>query len=90
MENPKPVFLIRDALIEKIAPFGKAGEHLKITLARERGSLEAVTFFAKGVLTKSVSTLAPGARAHLLAHIERDTFSRTNPVRLRLLNIKHV
>lgn len=88
MENPKPVFLIRDAMIEKIAPFGKANEHVKLTLARERGPLEAVTFFAKGVLAKSVSALNPGARAHLLAHIERDTFSRTNPVRLRLLNIK--
>jgi single-stranded DNA-specific DHH superfamily exonuclease len=88
IDNPKPVFLIRDAQIEKVASFGKVSEHLKITLTRERGALEAVTFFARGTLAKTASTLSAGARAHLLAHLERDTFSRTSPVRLRLLNLK--
>ena len=34
--------------------------------------------------------LAPGSRIHLLAHLERDTFSRGSPVRMRLLDIRLV
>lgn len=88
MENPKPVLLLREVCINEIAPFGKAQEHLKIKISGDFKNIEAVAFFAKGHLARTASTLGPGARAHLLAHVERDTFSRTNPVRLRLLNLK--
>jgi len=37
-----------------------------------------------------VNALPDGGRANILAHLERDTFSRVNPVRLRLLDIKLV
>ncbi|MEK7179783.1 MAG: single-stranded-DNA-specific exonuclease RecJ [Patescibacteria group bacterium] len=93
MQNPKPVFLMRDVSVREISRFGKGGEHLKLkigTTEKPDSNIDAVAFFAKGALARTADTLAQGGRAHLLAHIERDTFSRTNPVRLRLLDIRLV
>lgn len=91
-QNPKPVFLLRDVLVREISHFGKAEEHLKIKIDSHGGqrSIDAVTFFVKGPLKRVAETLARGNRVHLLAHLERDTFSRNAPVRLRLLDIKVV
>lgn len=90
--NPKPVFLLRDVSLREISRFGKAQEHLKIKIDvdDESKTIDAVTFFVKGALARIASTLARGSRVHLLAHLERDTFSRENPVRLRLLDIRVV
>ncbi len=90
--NPKPVFLLRDVLVRKISYFGKSEEHLKVTIDSHKGKreLDAVIFFAKGPMKRTATTLTAGSRAHLLAHLERDAFSRGTPVRLRLLDIKVV
>ena len=93
MQNPKPVFLLREVVVHEISRFGKSEEHLKIRVGShsEKGtSIDAVAFFAKGALARLASTLGPGSRATLLAHLERDTFSRGNPVRLRLLDLRLV
>ncbi len=89
IENPKPVFLLRGVIVRKVTRFGKSEEHLKVTIASPEGkeSVEAVAFFAKGALARTADALAAGAEAHVLAHLERDTFSRGAPVRLRLLDI---
>ena len=91
-QNPKPVFLMRDITLRDVSRFGKAEEHLKlkIEVSGGNGTIDAVTFFAKGAVARAASTLARGSRANLLAHLERDTFSRGNPVRLRLLDIRLV
>ncbi|MDE1919231.1 MAG: single-stranded-DNA-specific exonuclease RecJ [Patescibacteria group bacterium] len=91
MENPKPVFLLREVFVRRISHFGKGEEHLKLNVCSREESesgIDAVTFFAKGPLARVAETLAANSRAHLLAHIERDTFSRENPVRLRLLDLR--
>jgi len=91
IHNPKPVFLLREIVVLNISRFGKNEEHLKIRIAssHETGAtMDAVAFFAKGALARSVDTLARGAQATVLVHLERDTFSRGNPIRLRLLNIR--
>jgi single-stranded-DNA-specific exonuclease len=92
IDNPKPVFLFRDAAVRATTRFGKGEEHLKLSLtsAASGRTIDAVAFFAKGALTRTAGALAPGARVHLLAHLERDTFSRGTPVRLRLLDLKLV
>jgi single-stranded-DNA-specific exonuclease len=95
-QNPKPVFLLREVSVREVSRFGKAQEHLKLRLAPEAGqSIDAVTFFAKGALARTADQLAEGGRVNLLAHLERDTFSRANQpqrgpfgVRLRLLDIR--
>jgi len=89
-QNPKPVFLLREVAVREISRFGKAAEHLKlkINMREESGSIDAVTFFIKGTAARIANTLVRGSRVNLLAHLERDTFSRGNPVRLRLLDIR--
>lgn len=89
-DNPKPVFLFREAVVRDVSRFGKGEEHLKLKLRSGAGALDAVMFFAKGAIARTVSELAGGGRANILAHLERDAFSRGNPVRLRLLDIRLV
>lgn len=90
IKNPKPVFLLQEAEIQAVQRFGKGNEHLKIKITHPDRTLDAVTFFVKNHLARFVDKLTNGSRANLLAHIERDTFSRKNPVRLRLLDIRLV
>lgn len=90
-QNAKPVFLLREIIVREISRFGKGKEHLKLKITSTEGTgrdIEAVTFFVKGSIARVAEKLSAGSRANLLAHLERDTFSRGNPVRLRLLDIK--
>lgn len=90
--NPKPVFLLREVTVREVTRFGKAQEHLKLKIEMHegRGSVDAVTFFVKGAIARAVDTLTKGSRANILVHLERDTFSRGTPVRLRLIDIRLV
>lgn len=91
IDNPKPVFLLREVVAKEISYFGKANEHLKLKIMSEEElgrTIDAVTFFTKGPMKRIADTLAPLSKINLLAHLERDTFSRGNPVRLRLLDIR--
>ena len=88
IENPKPVFLLRDAVVRSVTRFGKSGEHLKIEIEGRRTPLSAVAFFAKGALSRDAEKIAAPYKAHLIGHLERDTFSRGQPVRIRLLALK--
>ncbi|MDE2021839.1 MAG: single-stranded-DNA-specific exonuclease RecJ [Patescibacteria group bacterium] len=92
MQNPKPVFLLREVVVREISRFGKGKEHLKLKIdVREgKGGIDAIAFFAKGPVARARGALAAGGRANLLAQLERDTFSRGAPVRLRLLDIRLV
>ncbi len=91
-QNPKPVFLLREVAVHEVSRFGKAQEHLKLKIEVNggNGSIDAVTFFVKGATARMADALARGNRVNLLAHLERDTFSRGIPVRLRLLDIRVV
>jgi single-stranded-DNA-specific exonuclease len=86
--NPKPVFVFRDVPVTGVSWFGKANEHLKLTLPTEfSDSIEAVAFYAKRELGKTIESLTSGSRHTLLAHLERDQFSRKQVPRLRLVAI---
>ena len=63
---------------------------MKLKVERTQGTLDAVAFFAKDALAKRAEALGEGGQAILLAHLERDTFSRGQPVRLRLLDLELV
>ena len=92
IDNPKPVFLLREVSLREISHFGKAEEHLKLKIEVDGGktSVDAVIFFVKGPIKRVAETIQVGSRVNLLVHLERDTFSRSSPVRLRLLDIKVV
>ena len=47
-------------------------------------------FFAKGPIDRVARVLIPGSSANVMVNIERDAFSRANPIRLRLLDLKLV
>lgn len=89
MENPKPAFLFRDIRLERVAWFGKGEEHLRLTLVRDDGFtqdlLEAIAFFARRDLGTAPERLEAGTSISVLGHLERDTFTRGQPVRLRII-----
>jgi single-stranded-DNA-specific exonuclease len=89
MGNPKPTVALSNVLIERVAWFGKSSEHLRIHIAREGGtSVEAIAFFARRDLGKAPDSLSPGSRVSVLVYVELDQFTKGQPVRLRLLEIK--
>jgi single-stranded-DNA-specific exonuclease len=85
--NPKPVFLFRDLFIANVSRFGKAEEHLKLSLRGARDEIEAVSFYAKRELGKKSDAIIRGGNVSVLANLERDQFSRGRPVRLRLVSL---
>lgn len=91
MGNPKPLFALQHCDIAKVSWFGKGEEHLRVLAIRDdgfsRAELEAITFFAKRELGKSIAQLEVGKPATLLGTLERDTFTRGRPVRMRLVAI---
>jgi single-stranded-DNA-specific exonuclease len=87
--NRKPLFFLRDCKITDISYFGKGNEHVKLKIARsfEERPIEAVAFFAKGDIAKSVKSLSRGSHADICGHLERDQFLRRGEPRLRLAGI---
>lgn len=89
MENPKPSFLLRNAQIVSITWFGKGEEHLKLALKRddpfEDRPLDAVAFYARRDLGKALDSLHERTHVTILGNLERDTFTRGQPVRLRII-----
>ena len=91
MGNGKPAFALNQVLVQEVSWFGKAGEHLRVRILRDEfgsDTVEAISFYAKRELGKACEKLAAGERASLLAYVERDTFSRRSPVRLRIAAIR--
>jgi len=86
--NPKPAFLFRELVCVNVSWFGKAGEHLKLTIERPFEPIEAISFYARRSLGKAVADLAPGSKVTLIASLERDQFTRGRPVRLRIIDIR--
>jgi single-stranded-DNA-specific exonuclease len=93
MKNPKPSIAFNEAYIEQVSWFGKAGEHLRIAIRRgheefPEPAIEAMTFFAKRQLGDRAEKLEKGQTISLLAHLEEDTFTRGQPLRLRIVEIR--
>lgn len=93
MGNPRPMVALHGVRVERIAWFGKSGEHLRLHLSRTREgtpepAIEAIAFFARRDLGKTPDTLTVGSVTNILAHVERDQFTRGQPMRLRLIRIR--
>lgn len=89
MGNEKPVFLFQQVDILAVERFGKANEHVRVKIGREFGDvpLEAISFYAKRQLGPSLERLSAPMKTNVLASLERDQFSRGQPIRLRLLSV---
>ena len=91
MGNSKPAFALSHIELSEVSWFGKAGEHLRVKLLRDEfgsDTIEAISFYARRELGSSCDALLVGGRTSLLVHLERDTFSRGQPVRLRIIDIR--
>ncbi|MEY2665050.1 MAG: single-stranded-DNA-specific exonuclease, single-stranded-DNA-specific exonuclease [Candidatus Parcubacteria bacterium] len=83
--NAKPVFAFKDISPRKVEQFGKAKEHLKLTLETTAGTLEAIAFFAQpGDFQKHPT---PDETLTLIAHVERSFFMNRPQIRLRIIDI---
>ncbi len=85
--NKKPAWLLRKIEVKKVSWFGKNEEHVKFLLSNSRGTIEAITFFAKHDLRTRAKKIKPEEQITILAHLERDTFLYKNTLRLRILRI---
>lgn len=87
MENPKPIFLFKDAEIISVKIFGKAKEHLELLFQKTNGQrIPAIGFFTTvdsypGVL------LGVGEKVNLLATMEKSMFRNYPELRLRMVDI---
>ena len=81
MGNEKPIFKLNNVSIRSIKQFGKAGEHLELSL--ENG-LKAISFFSS--LT-TYSLLPTSSSCTLHAHLEKSYFRNRPELRLRIVSI---
>ncbi len=93
MKNSKPSFALHDVRIERVAWFGKSEEHLRLHIGRgdenfPEPPIEAIAFFAKRELGSACENLSAGTTRSILAHLERDLFTRGQPIRLRVIAIR--
>lgn len=84
--NPKPLFLVKGALVDSVKAFGKEGNHTEITFRDLSGrKLSAIRFFfSKDSLPKHV---APQSPIDLVVHLEKSTFKNYPELRLRIVDI---
>lgn len=88
--NERPVLGFRHLSLTSLSWFGKANEHIKISVSDGAfTSLEGVAFFARRELGKHIDQLSVGKEVHVLAHLEREQFSKGRPLRLRILDVRH-
>jgi single-stranded-DNA-specific exonuclease len=89
--NPKPIFLLQNMSIKAVSWFGKGEEHLKISLEKDDGfmksSIEAISFFAARELGAAAKNLEGRETISLLGNLERDQFTRGQPIRIRIVAI---
>lgn len=83
MDNEKPVFIFRNVFVERAEPFGKENQHVRLTLARDFGTISAIQFFAD----ETLRNIKAGTALTLAASLEEDTFAKGSPVRLRIVDL---
>jgi single-stranded-DNA-specific exonuclease len=86
VDNPRPVFLLKNIKLVGVKHFGKENNHLEIVVSDEKGkSVKAIKFFAG---THSFEkTLEPGITIDLICTIEQSFFGGKNEIRLRIIDI---
>ena len=92
MGNSKPTFVMRDVIVAQVSWFGKANEHIRLRIAPselgfESDTIEGIAFYAKRQLGPVSESISSGDKATLLVTLERDMFTRGQPVRLRLVSV---
>lgn len=84
VSNPKPVFIFRDIIPEKINYFGKAKEHLSVNLRDGSNTARAISFFNSP--DQFGDALKEGIKTNLVANIEKSDFGGRREIRLRIVD----
>ncbi|MFA5876807.1 MAG: single-stranded-DNA-specific exonuclease RecJ [Candidatus Paceibacterota bacterium] len=89
MENPKPFFRFHNVSIAGINYFGKAKDHLRLTLADDSGrKADAIVFFVpRSLFKEKLGLLSVGDVCTIEASVERSYFAGRKELRLRIENI---
>jgi hypothetical protein len=85
-------------VLEKVSWFGKAGEHLRLRVkapvealdqefSKNAATIEGISFYAKRQFGTTCEKLSEGEKLTMLVTLERDLFTRGQPVRLRIVSI---
>ena len=85
MGNEKPLFVFRGVEIDSVRSFGKAKEHLEVSLRDGETHMKAIQFFAGPTSFEMVPEA--GKRATVLAFFERSVYRGRVELRLRLVDI---
>ncbi len=83
-ENPQPVLALLGVRVKKIAPLGKDGSHLRLTLEQGGGSLQAVLF---GVGPESFP-LEEGELADCAVNLSVNTYNGTQRPQVSVLSVR--
>lgn len=83
--NPKPVFAFQRVAPASVTSFGKGGDHTKAMFVSDRGTHEAIAFFAEP--TSFTHRLAEGEPVTLIAHVEESFFMNRPSIRLRIIDV---
>ncbi|MFA5830262.1 MAG: single-stranded-DNA-specific exonuclease RecJ [Candidatus Paceibacterota bacterium] len=87
MENPKPVFLFKNAEITGVKKFGKTNEHLELEFRNSKGNrIPAIGFFT-GEKDFPEVLLGAGEKVNLIATLEKSVFRNYPELRLRIVDI---
>lgn len=91
MQNPRPLAAFSHVRVESVAWFGKGEEHLRFRITTTDDapeSLEAMTFYAKRSLGSRAERIEAGMQLSVLGHLEEDTFTRGQPLRIRIVDVR--
>ena len=86
MNNPKPIFALKDLEIHEAKVFGKKNNHLKIDFKNKKGGkISAIAFFKKpGDFAVKVEK---GEKIDLIANLEKSFFLGREELRLRIIDV---
>lgn len=87
MNNPKPIFLLKEVEIYEVKIFGKKNDHLKINFKNKKGQIiSAIGFFMKP--ENFEVKIEKGEKINLFANLEKSNFLGREEIRLRIVDIK--
>lgn len=86
--NPKPIFLLKDLLIDDLKEFGKDKNHLEISFKNSKNRfIKAIVFFKTRNDFSLNKSLEKGSRVDLYASFEKNSFLGKKDIRLRINDI---
>ena len=86
MENPKPIFALKNIEISEVRIFGKNNEHLEICFKNNKNrKVSAIGFFTKP--TDFSAKIEVGEKVDLLANIEKSYFRGREELRMRIVGV---